>query len=157
MAGIEVRTSTHDITGPGVGTVSVTIEERGEGHPFLLLHGGGGPLTVSGFAAVLAGDGRARVITPTHPGFGGTPRPDSLTTVRDLAVLYTRLLAELDLKEVTVIGNSIGGWIGAEMVLADASRIGGLAVVDGVGIEVEGHPVADFFSLTPREIGRAHV
>ncbi|HEY8815905.1 MAG TPA: alpha/beta hydrolase, partial [Candidatus Dormibacteraeota bacterium] len=77
----------------------------------LLLHGGGGPQTVLPFAERLASVRPARVITPTHPGFAGTPRPDSLTTVRGLAELYTRLLDELDLSRVTVVGNSIGGWI----------------------------------------------
>ena len=46
-----------------------------------LLHGGGGPLTVTGFGDRFAEAASARVITPVHPGFGGTPRPDELTTV----------------------------------------------------------------------------
>ena len=39
------------LVGPaGAGPVGVTIDDRGEGRPFLLLHGGGGPQTVAGFA-----------------------------------------------------------------------------------------------------------
>jgi pimeloyl-ACP methyl ester carboxylesterase len=134
---------------------SVTYSEQGEGRPFLLLHGGGGPLTVTAFAHMLAAERPARVITPTHPGFAGTPRPESLTTVRDLAALYASLLSDLDLHDVTVVGNSIGGWIASEMALLDPSRIGGLVLVDAVGIRVEGHPVVDFFSLTPRQVAEA--
>jgi pimeloyl-ACP methyl ester carboxylesterase len=130
----------------------VSITEKGEGRPFLLLHGGGGPLTVNGFADLLAAQRPARVITPTHPGFGGTPRPDSVDSVRSLAAVYIALLAELDLRDVTVIGNSIGGWIAAEMALLDTSRISSFVLVDAVGIEVPGHPIADFFSLTPRQL-----
>jgi len=121
----------------------------------LLLHGGGGPLTVSAFADLLAAERPARVVTPTHPGFGGTPRPESLTTVRDLAAFYAGLLSDLDLHDVTVVGNSIGGWIASEMALLDPARIGGLVLVDAVGIKVEGHPVVDFFSLTPRQVAEA--
>ena len=145
-------TSTHIIPVPGNGSVELSVTERGEGRPFLLLHGGGGPLTVGGFADLLAAEKPARVITPTHPGFGGTPRPDSLASVRDLGPVYVALLAQLDLRGVTVIGNSIGGWIAAEMALLDTNRISSFVLVDAVGIDVPGHPVADFFSLTPRQV-----
>jgi pimeloyl-ACP methyl ester carboxylesterase len=144
--------STHEIPLTGQGTVEVSVTEKGKGHPILLLHGGGGPLTVNGFADLLAAQRAARVITPTHPGFGGTPRPDSLASVPDLAALYVALLAELNLRDVTVIGNSIGGWIAAEMALLDTSRISSFVLVDAVGIVVPGHPIADFFSLTPRQV-----
>src|SRR4051812_22285383 len=94
------------------GPVEVSVTDRGHGRPFLLLHGGGGPQTVAGFGELLAG--AHRVISPVHPGFGGTVRPDGFTSVAGLAELYAALLAELDLTDVTVVGNSIGGWIAAE-------------------------------------------
>ena len=56
---------------------------RGEGRPFLLLHGGAGSQSVDGFAALLSTARPARVLTPLHPAFGGTPRPDGLNTIRD--------------------------------------------------------------------------
>ena len=145
-------TRTYEVPVDGKGTVEVAVSERGEGLAFLLLHGGGGPLTVSGFAELLAGQRHARVITPTHPGFAGTPRPDWLTSVGGLAALYAALLDELDVAGATVVGNSIGGWIAAEMALLDTQRIDSFVLVDAVGIEVRGHPIADFFSLTPRQV-----
>jgi pimeloyl-ACP methyl ester carboxylesterase/mannose-6-phosphate isomerase-like protein (cupin superfamily) len=138
----------------GGSSVQVSFSERGQGRPFLLLHGGAGPQSVAGFAELLAGTESARVITPSHPGFGGTARPDDLTDPRGLAALYLELLAELDLDDVTVVGNSIGGWIGAELALLDSSRIGRLILVDAVGIEVPEHPVADFFSLTMDQVAQ---
>jgi pimeloyl-ACP methyl ester carboxylesterase len=136
----------------GGGRVEVKFLDQGTGRTFLLLHGGGGPQTVAPFAERFSSVRRARAITPTHPGFAGTPRPDLLTTVRGLAELYTRLLDELDLSGVTVVGNSIGGWIAAEMALVEPSRAAAFVIVDGVGIEVPGHPIADFFALTPRQV-----
>jgi pimeloyl-ACP methyl ester carboxylesterase len=136
-------------------TVDVTVEVHGEqGHPFLLLHGGGGPRTVTPFAALLAGQRPAKVYVPLHPGFGGTVRPDRLTDVRALALVYAELLGALDLRDVTVVGNSIGGWIAAELAALGGDRISGLALVNSVGIEVPGHPIADTFSLTPDELSR---
>src|SRR5438477_2543535 len=152
MARPAATTSTQNVRTDEHGTVAVTFSERGEGRPFLLLHGGGGPLTVAGFADLLAAERPARVITPTHPGFAGTPRPDSLTSVSGLAAVYAARLAELGIAGVTVVGNSIGGWIAAEMALLDATRISNLVLVDAVGIEVPGHPVVDFFSLNPRQV-----
>jgi pimeloyl-ACP methyl ester carboxylesterase len=128
--------------------------DSGAGRPFLLLHGGGGPQTVAGFGGLLAGSHPARVVTPTHPGFGGTTRPESLTTIGGLADLYLALLDKLGLEGVTVVGNSIGGWIAAEMALRSTGQLGGAVLVDAVGIGVPGHPVADFFSLTFPELAR---
>lgn len=140
--------ATHTMTVDDIGPVQVTITERGAGRPFLLLHGGAGPQSVTGFADLLAEAEPARVITPTHPGFGATPRPETLATVRGLAALYTALLDELDLRDVTVIGNSIGGWITAEMALLGSTRISSIVLVDAMGINVADHPVVDFFALT---------
>jgi pimeloyl-ACP methyl ester carboxylesterase len=128
------------------------VDERGQGHPFLLLHGGGGPQTVTGFAGLLAEQRPARVMTPVHPGFGGTTRPDWLTDVPALAQVYVRLLDELGLEDVTVVGNSIGGWIAAELALLGSDRISSVVLVNAAGIHVTGHPVADPFTLTPAEL-----
>jgi pimeloyl-ACP methyl ester carboxylesterase len=132
--------------------LSVTVDERGTGRPFLLLHGGGGPQTVTGFAGLLAEQRPARVVTPVHPGFGGTARPDWLTDVPTLAQVYVRLLDELGLEDVTVVGNSIGGWIAAEIALLGTDRISSVVLVNAAGIQVPGHPVADPFTLTPAEL-----
>lgn len=135
-------------------TTPVSYTERGEGHPFLVLHGGGGPQTVTGYADLLAAERHAHVITPIHPGFGGTARPDAFTTIGQLAQLYIALLDRLNFNDVTVVGNSIGGWIAAEMALLDTTRISSIELVDAVGIEVPGHPVVDFFALTFPEIAQ---
>lgn len=140
--------------GADLGTVAVRVTERGDGHPILLLHGGAGPLSVEPFADLLAGQHPARVLTPTHPGFNGTPRPAGMTTVRQLADLYVAALESLDLTDVTVVGNSIGGWITAEMALLKAPRVSSYVLVDAVGIEVPDHPVVDFFALTFPQIAQ---
>jgi pimeloyl-ACP methyl ester carboxylesterase len=149
-----MTTTVYTVKLDDAGPVDLTVDEQGAGRPFLLLHGGGGPATVAGFAALLAGSRPARVLSPTHPGFGGTPRPEALHTVAGLARLYLALLDQLDLDDVTVVGNSIGGWIAAEMALLASPRVSGITIVNGVGIVVPGHPVADFFSLTMDQVAK---
>ncbi|HEY3408327.1 MAG TPA: hypothetical protein VGK53_09165, partial [Propionicimonas sp.] len=81
------HTSTVQAPGP-IGQGPVTLVGYDGTRPFVLLHGGGGPATMAGFAALLAGRTQARVLLPTHPGFMGTPRPESLASTRDLARCY---------------------------------------------------------------------
>lgn len=132
----------------GTPPVALTVNEQGNGRPFLLLHGGAGVDSVAGFAALLAQQRPARVIAPVHPGFGGTVRPDRLDSVRALADLYRQLLADLDLTGVTVVGSSVGGWIAAELALLAPERISGLVLLDAAGLDSAAHPIADFFGMT---------
>ncbi|MEU7141605.1 alpha/beta hydrolase [Nocardia sp. NPDC046473] len=145
-------THTVDVELPGVGSVAVRISERGEGRPILLLHGGAGLVSVAAFADRFAAERHARVLTPTHPGFDGTERPESLTTVGELAALYVALLDTLELTDVTVVGNSVGGWIAAELALLHPDRVSSVVLVDAVGIEAPDHPIIDFFALDLAQI-----
>lgn len=130
--------------------LTLRVDEGGSGRPVLLLHGGGGPQTVAGLAAALSR--RARVVVPTHPGFAGEPRPEWFDSIDDLALAYLELLERLDLRDVLVIGSSMGGWIASTMAVRDNARLSGIILVDAVGIQVDGHPIADVSSLTPDEL-----
>jgi pimeloyl-ACP methyl ester carboxylesterase len=127
----------------------LTLEEAGAGRPALVLHGGGGPGTVAPLARHLAAG--HHTLTPVHPGWQGTPRPDDLRSIARLATGYAHLLEERDLDDVLVVGSSIGGWIGCELALRSA-RVGALVLIDAVGLAVPGEPVADVFSLSPTEL-----
>ena len=135
-----------------VGATEITVQDRDRTRPFLLLHGGGGVRTMNGFADLLAERTHSRVLLPTHPGFDGTPKADELTSVTKLAEAYVAMLDELDLTDVTVIGNSFGGWLAAEVALQKSPRVSGAIILDGVGIEVPGHPVTDVRGMSPAEI-----
>lgn len=128
----------------------VRIDEQGSGRPILVLHGGAGPQSVAGLASALSA--RAHTFQPTHPGFNGEPRPEWFDSITKLAHTYLELIERLDLRDVLVIGSSVGGWIASEMAVHDTTRLSGLVLIDGVGIQVDGHPVADASSLTPDEL-----
>jgi pimeloyl-ACP methyl ester carboxylesterase len=149
-----MNTITHSLSVATIGDVDLTVTEGGQGQAFLILHGGAGPQSVAGFAGLLAGTRPAHVITPTHPGFALTHRPAGLDSIAGIASVYLELLDRLDLENVTVVGNSIGGWIASEIALQDPTRLGALVLVDAVGIEVPGNPAVDFFSLTLDEVAQ---
>jgi pimeloyl-ACP methyl ester carboxylesterase len=139
--------------------LEVTIRERGDaaeakGTAALVLHGGAGPRTITGLAVALAEHGY--VITPTHPGFNGTPRPEWADTIGDLAEAYLDLIDELDLHEVVVFGNSVGGWIAAEMATRDTrGRLAGLVLINALGIEPDDpQQITDVRRVPPSEIGQ---
>ncbi|MGX9888777.1 alpha/beta fold hydrolase [Streptomyces sp. NPDC002276] len=138
--------------------LTVTVQEFGEnteGTGVLVLHGGAGPRTVAGISNALSE--HVYVVTPTHPGFDGTPRPERFDTVADLAIAYLDLLDTLDLKGVMVIGNSVGGWIAAEMALRDnQGRIGALTLLNAVGIHAHmvENRVVDPRAMAPADISQ---
>ena len=136
--------------------LAVTVTEHGtntDGTGVLMLHGGAGPRSMAGFAAGMSQ--HAYVVVPVHPGFDGTPRPESTGSVADLASAYLELLEALDLSGVMVAGSSIGGWIAAEMGVRDtAGRISALVLLAGTGITPEaGVEIADPAKLGPVKTG----
>ncbi len=126
------------------------IETLGNGRPLLILHGGGGPVTLRAFAQRLSS--QFEVILPTHPGFDGTPRPVEIANVRDLARVYAEVLAEADLRDLVVVGFSLGGWLAAELAVACPGRVASLALVDAVGIAPPGQEVRNLNGMPPEEI-----
>lgn len=132
-------------------TLSFAYTDQGQGRAFLILHGGAGPASVAGLAGALAKS--ARAIVPTHPGFNGEPRPDQFTRVGDLVLAYLALIERLDLADVVVVGNSVGGWIAAELALRQSPRLAGLVLLNAVGIDTEslGRAIVDPMKLEPAE------
>ncbi len=90
-------TALHAVDLTGIGPVQVTVAEYGSGQPFLALHGGAGPQSVTGFAEKFAAACGVRLLVPTHPGFGGNAPPGALNSVGGLAALHSALLDQLGL------------------------------------------------------------
>lgn len=129
------------------------INEQGSGRHVVVFHGGGGPGTVAGLVAHLANG--HHVLAPILPGWNGSPRPAELSSVPAYADAYTRLLAERELTDVTVIGSSIGAWLAAEIALRDHARcIAGVVLINGTGILVPEHPITNISDFTPPQLAQ---
>jgi len=100
---------------------------------------------------------RRRVIAPSHPGFGGSPRPADFDTMYDLVNLYLDVLDNLPDRRVAVIGFSFGGWIAAELAVAGHLKLDRLILTDPVGIKLGGREqrdIAHMFNTHPAELNR---
>jgi pimeloyl-ACP methyl ester carboxylesterase len=127
----------------------------GTGRPVVALHG---MQPVDARARFLDMLGRsAAVIAPSHPGFGGSPRPDDFDTVYDLVHLYLDMLEALPYEKITLMGFSFGGWLAAEVAAACCHRIERLILVDAFGIKTsdrETPDILDVFNTHPDEVAR---
>lgn len=132
-------------------TLQLALTDQGEGRAFLLLHGGAGPGSMAGLGEALTKHGR--VLVPTHPGFNGEPRPERFARIEDLVLAYLALIEQLQLRDVVVVGNSVGGWIAAEMALRQSPRLAGIVLLNAVGIDPAdaGRVIVDPTKLPPAE------
>jgi len=133
--------------------VQLEIFEQGQGQPILVLHGEDGLTPQAPFLASLTVHGC--VLAPSHPGFGHSPDSEDIDTVDDLSYLYLDLLAEQNLRDVVVLGCSLGGWVAAEMAVKSTERIARLVLAAPLGIKIgdrETRDIPDIFALPQDEV-----
>jgi pimeloyl-ACP methyl ester carboxylesterase len=81
-----------------------------------------------------------RVVTLDLPGFGHSPMPAGQhlpgtgISISGYARLLDRLLGELGINAAAVVGNSMGGFIAAELAIAFPQRVERLVLVSAAGI-----------------------
>lgn len=115
-----------------VGTISYT--DQGSGPPILLLHA-----TLhdrSDFAPVYEAlaEGR-RILAIDWPGHGTSPPPHDPdhTGAFEFGTVAEEFVDRLDLRNLVVVGNSIGGQVACRLAITRGDRIAGLVVVNGSG------------------------
>jgi pimeloyl-ACP methyl ester carboxylesterase len=136
-----------------LGDVELELFEGGRGQPLLFAHGSADVPPDAPFLNRLCE--KFHVFAPSHPGFGGSNLPMWLDSVDDYAHLYLELIDTLGLKQVVVVGASIGGWAAAEMATKSTATIDKLVLVGPVGIKVGPVDRLDFpdlFTLSQDQI-----
>jgi pimeloyl-ACP methyl ester carboxylesterase len=81
-----------------------------------------------------------RVVALDLPGFGHSPMPAEQISMSAYARLLDRLFDELQIDAAAVVGNSMGGFIGAELAIAFPQRVERLVLVSAAGISTFGDP-----------------
>lgn len=129
----------------------LTLTQQGIGQPYVLLHGAAGPGTMRPLSEQLAQTGQS--ILPVHPGYDNTPRPAWCHRIRDLVGGYLALLEKLDLQQVVLVGNSMGGWLGAELALRASPLVAALVLLNAAGLEAtpSGGALLDIATIPPAQ------
>jgi pimeloyl-ACP methyl ester carboxylesterase len=128
----------------------VDMLSEGSGPPLLFLHGAGGGGRWLEFQERLAKT--FTVLSPSHPGHGGSPAVEWIEHISDLAFHYLDLLDEQRLDRVHVVGASFGGWIAAELATMASHRMTSLTLIDPVGIKVDGWIYPFLFGMDIPEV-----
>jgi pimeloyl-ACP methyl ester carboxylesterase len=117
----------------------VNTIDLGEGPPLVFVHGltGSWPNWLEQlpvFADRSSEIGQHRVIAMDLPGFGHSPMPRERITISGYARLLDGLFDELDIDAATLIGNSMGGFVSAELAIAFPQRVERLVLVSPAGV-----------------------
>jgi pimeloyl-ACP methyl ester carboxylesterase len=132
--------------------VTVKLHRAGSGPIVLFLHGAGGvPQWLPFFESISE---RYQLLVPEHPGFGGSDDPAWIRSMPDLALFYLDLIEQAHLDSIHLIGNSLGGWLAAEILIRDRSRFRSLVQLAPAGIRTKGVPGGDNFIWGPEEAVR---
>ncbi len=121
----------------------IEVMRGGTGPTLLFLHGAGGASEWAPYMDGLAA--KFEVIVPSHPGFGRSDTPEWLDNMSDLTFFYLDFLDQLDLREIHLVGNSLGGWLALEIAVRQTERLKSLTLVSPAGIHVKGVPKGDVF------------
>lgn len=134
-----------------LGGREVEVIDKGSGPIALVLHGLHDYAADTPFIEGLAA--KARVIAPTHPGFGSTPLGAAMATMYDLVHHYRAVIEDIG-APVSVVGLGFGGWIAAELAAARVP-MERLVLVDALGVKFgdrETRDFAHFFNTLPKEM-----
>ncbi len=126
--------ATHQID---IDSIKINYVDKGVGKPILMIHGLGGNAshwkkTIESLSAT------NRCIAIDLPGYGGTASMNSLESKEVLAFYAkaaTQLIKSLQLKNVTVMGHSMGGQVAMILALQEPILISKLILVAPAGLE----------------------
>jgi pimeloyl-ACP methyl ester carboxylesterase len=134
----------------GEGRPSIEVLEAGDGDPLLFLHGAGGIAAWEGVLPLLSE--KYHVHAPLLPGFGRSDGLDYLEDQFDLFFHGFDVIEALGLERPYVVGESMGGWMAAEMAALRPKEIGRLALAAPIGLWRDEFPVIDMFGMTITEL-----
>ncbi|MEZ5264757.1 MAG: alpha/beta fold hydrolase [Acidimicrobiales bacterium] len=135
------------------GRIDLRVQVRGQGEPLLYLHPAGG-LTWDPFLEDLARD--HTVYAPEFPGTsaGDANAVHELDDVFDVVLAYEEAVRALGLAGATVVGQSFGGMLAAELASCFPALFGRVVLLDPAGLWVPEHPygLGDIMAGPPQNI-----
>jgi pimeloyl-ACP methyl ester carboxylesterase len=106
------------------------------GTPVVLIHGlGSSAETWAALMPLLSKE--CLVYAPDLPGFGRTPLAPEGTNIRTHVLYLERFLDVLGYPRVTLVGNSLGGWIATSFAVEHPERVEWLYLLNSAGLRRE--------------------
>jgi pimeloyl-ACP methyl ester carboxylesterase len=134
----------------GPGRPTIEVFEAGEGAPLVYLHGAGGIPEWEGVLPLLARE--YRVYAPLLPGYGTSTGLEALEDQLDLFFHGFDVMTALGLARPYLVGESMGGWMAAEMAALRPAEVGRLALLAPIGLWRDELPVVDMFGHMIHEL-----
>jgi pimeloyl-ACP methyl ester carboxylesterase len=78
-----------------------------------------------------------RCVAMDLPGFGASEMPEEKITISGYARTVDALLRELGVERAAVVGNSMGGFVGAEIAIQFSTWVDKLVLVSAAGLSIE--------------------
>jgi pimeloyl-ACP methyl ester carboxylesterase len=127
-----------EVDGNPINTIELGPEEDRGSQPLVFVHGRSGswPNWLEQLPAFAA---THRVIALDLPGFGHSPMPRQEISISGYARMLERLLGRLGIDAAAVVGNSMGGFIAAELAIAYPQRVERLVLVSAAGLSTYNH------------------
>ena len=127
-----------EVDGNPINTIELGPEEDRGAQPLVFVHGlsGSWPNWLEQLPAFAA---THRVITLDLPGFGHSPMPRQEISISGYARMLEQLLDRLGIDAAAVIGNSMGGFIAAELAIGYPQRVERLVLISAAGISTYKH------------------
>ncbi len=125
------------------------------GTPLILIHGLGA--SAESWALLMPRLSKEYLVyAPDLPGFGKTPLAPEGFNIRTLVLYVRRFLDALGYPQVTLVGNSLGGWIATRFAVDYPQRVKRLYLLNSAGLRREnGHsPYATDRAKAHRSIER---
>ncbi len=112
---------------------TIKYYDHGQGEPLLLVHGLGAEADVWAYCLEPLSQSH-RVIAPDLLGFGRSSKPLINYRLATFVEMLDRFLQALALPRVSLVGNSMGGWIAASFAIHFPERVSQLVLNDAIGI-----------------------
>jgi pimeloyl-ACP methyl ester carboxylesterase len=114
----------------------INVIELGSGPPLVFIHGLSG--SWQNWLEQLPVFAREhRVVAFDLPGFGVSEMPAQEISIAGYARTVDALYDALEIDSAAVVGNSMGGFIGAELAIAHPARVERLVLVSAAGLTIE--------------------
>ncbi|MHB8233489.1 MAG: alpha/beta fold hydrolase [Solirubrobacteraceae bacterium] len=127
-----------EVEGTPVNTIELGPERTDAAKPLVFVHGlsGSWPNWLEQLPVFAR---EHRVIALDLPGFGHSPMPAQKLSIAGYARMLDGLLDRLQIDAAAVVGNSMGGFIAAELAISFPQRVERLVLVSAAGISTHQH------------------